>query len=66
MKNNLTLRDLKEAMMQPSGTTMQTENTIPARIVVTDSMTGAAFLKGEFVLFVPPEAVTNLVNLERR
>lgn len=60
-KNTLTLRDLKEAMMQPGpGTTMQVEATIPARIVVTEGMTGSAFLKGEFVLFVPPEAVTKL------
>ena len=60
-KNTLTLRDLREAMMAPNyATTPSVEATISARIVVSSSMTGAAFMKGEFVLFVPPESVTHL------
>lgn len=60
-KNTLTLRDLREALMQPPhGVPTQSDNTIPARIVVTDGMIGAAYMKGEFVLFLPPEAVTRL------
>ena len=62
MKHQLTLRDLRDSiqMMGMPAPNMQADNAISARVVVSESMSGSAFLKGEFVLFVPPSAVTHM------